>query len=262
MTKLRVIPNLLKRGPSLVKGPLFSKRRVVGPILPLLRVYQSRNIDELALQDVSSLSSSSHSNRFDWVKSVSSFLTMPLSVGGGIRSASEAHQLIKAGADKVIINSLFFKDLSVLAQISNVHGSQSVVLSIDVYTQDGSFYIYDSWKNDKTGLLLSDILDDLSSPYIGEILLTSVSHEGLMSGFDLALFKYVAPQINVPLVFSGGGGNPQHFLDLVEVSNSLTIELSGIAASSCFLFTKYTPLDVSAFLQLHGHNTRVPALPS
>ena len=103
LPRIRIVPTILKQGPVAVKGISFSKERVVGPLLPIVRVYQSRNVDELVILDVAKVSDNNLS-RFQWLKSVASFSTMPLAVGGGIRNFYQASNLIEMGADIEIQN--------------------------------------------------------------------------------------------------------------------------------------------------------------
>ena len=105
MLKIRIIPIILKKSAVVVKGKKFSKSRVVGPLLPILRVYQSRDIDELVIIDVSPINKINSSKRYDWLSQVTSFTTMPLSVGGGIQTVEQASKIIELGADKVILNN-------------------------------------------------------------------------------------------------------------------------------------------------------------
>lgn len=259
MPRLRIVPALLKRGPSLVKGPSFSKSRVIGPALPSIRVYQSRNIDELIVVDVSSSGEDSESvERFSWIKDVNKFLTMPLSVGGGIRSIEQIQYLIQNGADRVVLNSALRNDPSLVKHAVAMHGSQSVVGSIDVLFADDKWLVYDSWLQKPLEICLPSLITDVQNLGVGEILVTSQRCEGQMKGFDLELLKFCADLIHVPFIFSGGAGSLADFHDLMNYANNINLNISAIAASSCFHFTHVTPVDVAKSLKNSGFNTRVP----
>ena len=119
MLKLRIIPTILKNSAVVVKGKNFSKSRVIGPLLPLLKVYQSRDVDELIIIDVSP-KKSNNEERFEWLSNVTSFTTMPLSVGGGIKTLSQASRIIELGADKVILNSVIQENPSLITSIASM----------------------------------------------------------------------------------------------------------------------------------------------
>lgn len=252
------MPLLLKRGPSLVKGKSFSKERVIGPALPSVRVYQARNVDELIILDVSTPSEDFEGvERFSWIKEVNRFLTMPLSVGGGIRMASQVQYLIQNGADRVVFNSALRNDQSLVEVAVATYGSQSVVASIDVALFEGSWRVYDSWLQRPLNLLLESFIVDVQNLGVGEILLTSYRCEGHMRGFDLDLLDSIVDLIDVPLSFCGGAGCLADFCSLMKSADSIGVEISAMAASSCFHFTHITPAEVSMCLREAGFDTRV-----
>lgn len=258
MPRLRIVPVLLKRGPSLVKGPSFSKSRVIGPALPSIRIYQSRNIDELVVVDVSATGAVPDGvNRFAWIQNVNRYLTMPLSVGGGIRSIDQIQYLIQNGADRVILNSSLRNDHSLVRHAVAMHGSQSVVGSLDVSYVDNKWCIYDSWQRKFLDICLSSLVAEVQDLGVGEILLTSHRCEGQMKGFDLDLLNYAVGLVKVPLIFAGGAGCLSDFCDLMKFANENEIEISAIAASSCFHFTHITPSDVAKCLVDSGFDARI-----
>ena len=251
------MPVLLKRGPSLVKGPSFSKSRVIGPALPSIRIYQSRNIDELIVVDVSNSGAvSAGVERFAWIKDVNNFLTMPLSVGGGIRSIDQIQYLIQNGADRVVLNWALRNDHSLVRHAVAMHGSQSVVGSIDVSFIDNKWCIYDSWQHKFLDICLASLIAEVQDLGVGEIFLTSHRCEGHMKGFDLELLKDAVGLVNVPLIFSGGAGSLADFCELMRFANDIEIKISAIAAASCFHFTQITPSDVAKCLINLGFDAR------
>lgn len=257
MPRLRIVPVLLKRGPSLVKGPSFSKSRVIGPVLPAIRIYQSRNVDELIVVDVSNSGGASAGvERFSWIKDVNDYLTMPLTVGGGIRSIDQIQYLIQNGADRVVLNWALRNDHSLVRQAVAMHGSQSVVGSIDVSFIDNKWRIYDSWQNKSLDISLDFLISEVQELGVGEILLTSHQCEGHMKGFDLELLKDAVDLVDVPLIFSGGAGSLVDFCELMKVANGMENKISAIAAASCFHFTQITPSNVAKCLIDLGFDAR------
>tara|TARA_B100000242_G_C43007114_1_gene468102 strand:- start:176 stop:988 length:813 start_codon:yes stop_codon:yes gene_type:complete len=249
MLKLRIIPTILKNSAVVVKGKNFSKSRVIGPLLPLLKVYQSRDVDELIIIDVSP-KKSNNEERFEWLSNVTSFTTMPLSVGGGIKTLSQASRIIELGADKVILNSVIQENPSLITSIAEKHGSQSIIASIDVIRFENKFLLYDSWSSKHTS---EDILETIkiAQEYgAGEIFLTSVSREGCRMGFDFNLLNYVKDKINIPLIYHGGASNKEDFLSIIDFANKKNIRLDALAAGSCFQFSSLTPAEVAEFLHL------------
>ena len=241
-----------------MKGPFFSKSRVIGPALPSIRIYQSRNVDELVVVDVSSVGPVCTSvERFAWIKDVNKFLTMPLSVGGGIRSINQIQYLIQNGADRVILNWSLRNDPSLVKCAVSMHGSQSVVGSIDVSYIDNKWCVYDAWSQKCLDISLGSLLNEVQDLGVGEILLTSYRCEGNMAGFDLDLLKYASDLVKVPLIFSGGAGCLSDFCDLMKFAQDINLEIAAVAASSCFHFTQITPNDVAKSLVDSGFDARL-----
>ena len=255
MLKIRIIPIILKKSAVVVKGKKFSKSRVVGPLLPILRVYQSRDIDELVIIDVSPINKINSSKRYDWLSQVTSFTTMPLSVGGGIQTVEQASKIIELGADKVILNNAIINKKSLIKDIANKHGSQSIISSIDAVKVGNSFVAYDSWNNKITGVDVIDLIKTSEKYGSGEILITSFDKEGCQMGFDEDLVDYFGSHVNLPLIINGGAGNKEDFLSIINYANSKKINVEGLAAGSCFHFTSLTPYQVSGYL--YGANIPV-----
>ena len=251
MLKIRLIPSILKRGPTAVKGENFSKSRIVGPILPMIRVFQTRDVDELIIIDVNNIDSVNQKQRFNWFKQVSSFSTMPLSIGGGIRTFDQATNLIKDGADKVILNTAIRNNIVLAKEIIDNHGSQSLIASIDVKNVDNNYFVFDSINNKLTNITLERILEDIQNIGFGEIYLTSVDKEGSRSGYDLNLYKYARKYISIPLIANGGAGKLNHF---TELANENIVE--AFAAGACFHFSSITPREITENLRQNNFNVR------
>tara|TARA_A100001035_G_scaffold278544_1_gene277642 strand:+ start:915 stop:1667 length:753 start_codon:yes stop_codon:yes gene_type:complete len=244
---------ILKKGPMAVKGISFSKSRTIGPIIPLIKVFQTRDIDELAIIDVTNISIYEDENlkRFDWVKQISSFSTMPLSIGGGVRNLNQASHLIKLGADKVILNTSIWKKQSLIKEIIDKHGAQSVLASIDVKKTEKGYFIYNHHKNDLTDIPLHETLLFAESIGVGEVILTSVNNEGKRNGYDIELYKYARKFITMPLIANGGAGHQKDFLELAKENI-----VEAFAAGACYHFSSLTPREVAEFLRQEKFNMR------
>lgn len=252
LPKFRIIPTILKKGPSVVKGKNFSKSRVFSPLLPVLKVFQSRDVDELSIIDVSPCTETTSVNRFEWLRSVSNIITMPLSVGGGIRHIDQISQIISMGADKVILNSACRNNPKLLEDCAHYFGSQSLIASIDIKTVRGKHCVYDSWEQSIVDIDLLELIESVQLLGAGELLITSVNNEGLMQGLDVPILHYIAGKIHIPLIFQGGASSLSHFDDIINYRSSV----NAIAAGACFHFTPITPLEISSYLASKGFSTR------
>ena len=248
MLKIRIIPTILKKSAVVVKGKNFSKSRVIGPLLPILRVYQSRDVDELIIIDVSNKIEKNSNARFDWLKDVTSFTTMPLSVGGGIENIDQATRIIELGSDKVIINTALRNNPSLINKIASKHGSQSIIASIDSIRIDNKFFAFDSWQNKSTNIPITDLIKTAQDQGSGEIMLTSYEQEGTQKGFDYKLLEFIGNKIDLPLILHGGASTRKDFLEIMNHSKLRNISLDALAAGSCFHFTSITPSEAAEHL--------------
>lgn len=214
MSNVRIIARLDIKGPNLIKGIHLEGLRVVGsPSEHALRYYL-QGIDELIYMDcVASLYGRNHLGSI--VSDAAKDIFVPMTVGGGIRSVEDATQILRAGADKVAINTAAVSSPQLITEIARRFGSQCMVLSVEakqvgherweVYTDNG---------RERTGLDVVDWVKRGVALGAGEVLLTSVDREGTRKGFDISLVRAVAGEVSVPVIASGGMGKPE---DLVEV---------------------------------------------
>lgn len=214
MRNIRIIARLDIKGPNLIKGIHLEGLRVVGsPGEHALRYYL-QGIDELIYMDcVASLYGRNHLGSI--VSSAAKDIFVPMTVGGGIRSVDDATQILRAGADKVAVNTAAVSNPQLITEVARRFGSQCMVLSVEakqvgherweVYTDNG---------RERTGLDVIEWVKRGVALGAGEILLTSVDREGTRKGFDTALVRAVAVEVSVPVIASGGMGKPE---DLVEV---------------------------------------------
>ncbi|MCA3135712.1 MAG: imidazole glycerol phosphate synthase subunit HisF [Betaproteobacteria bacterium] len=214
MRNIRIIGRLDIKGPNLIKGVHLEGLRVIGSPAEHARRYYEQGVDELIYMDcVASLYGRNHLG--DIVRSAAENIFVPMTVGGGIRSIDDATQILRAGADKVAVNTAAVAGPELITHIARRFGSQCMVLSIEakqigpqrweVYTDNG---------RERTGLDVVDWVKRGVAMGAGEILLTSVDREGTRKGFDIDLVRAVSAEVAVPVIASGGMGSAE---DLVEV---------------------------------------------
>ncbi|MEO8313279.1 MAG: imidazole glycerol phosphate synthase cyclase subunit [Pseudomonadota bacterium] len=256
MLKVRVIPTLLWKGFGLVKGVGFNSWRRVGSVLPALKVYNTRDVDELILVDITA-SLEQRAPDHDAVADFSDECFVPLTIGGGINNLQQIVNLLRAGADKICVNSATFDDPQLVDQAASRFGAQCVVVSIDVRRQeDDSRSVFTQSGTRDTGKDPCSWAREMADRGAGEILLTSIDRDGTMSGYDLALVERVTSCVDIPVIASGGAGNYQHMVDVIKQGGA-----SAVAAASMFHFTEQTPAGAKKALQTAGIPVRQAFIP-
>jgi cyclase len=252
MLKVRVIPTLLWKQFGLVKGVAFDSWRRVGPVLPAIKVYNQREVDELVLMDIVAHLSPEDPD-FESIAEFGKDCFVPLTVGGGVTRINQVQRLLRAGADKVAVNSEAYKRPNFINEIANRHGSQCVVGSVDVRFQDGAWLCFSHAGQQATGRDVVSWVRELEDRGAGEILITSIDRDGTMKGYDLNLIEVVVNAVKIPVVASGGAGNYQHMVQAVIKAGA-----SAVAAASIFHFTEQTPAGAKAALAAAGVQVRQP----
>ena len=250
MLKCRVIPVLTFNGFALVKTKEYgSNARMVGNAVQAAKVYNSRNVDELVFLDIYA-SDKNRKMNLQMARLIINECFMPVALGGGIKSLNDIKDLLSIGADKVVLKSKIIEDPDFINEASAVYGNQCITLALDaIRKEDNQYYLYNR-KNKE--ILLFEFLENIKKYNFGEIILTSVNNDGMMNGFDIELVKLVEKIINVPIVVSGGAGEPQHFKELFSQTN-----IEAVAAASIFHFTRYTPRDLKLAIQSVGKPVRL-----
>ena len=247
MLKKRVIPTLLWKDVGLVKGVGFSSWRRIGAVLPAVKVYNAREVDELILLDISATCSEREPN-FSAVSEIAGFCFVPLTVGGGIRALDHIKQLLRSGADKVSINSYAYENPEFIKAASIRFGSQCIVVSIDVKRNDeGEYMCYAHAGNKETGIPVLTWAKKMETMGAGELLLTSIERDGTMKGYDIELVASIAREVGIPVIASGGAGAEENFYHVLEEAGA-----SAVAAASVFHFTEQTPKLVKKYLHEAG----------
>lgn len=247
MLKVRVIPTLLWKQFGLVKGVGFNSWRRVGPILPAIKVYNQREVDELILVDIMGHEPDDDPD-FESIGELGGDCFVPLTVGGGITRVNQVQRLLRAGADKICVNTAAFSTPRLIDEIAKRHGVQCVVASIDVRKLErGSWTCFSNAGQTNTGRDVVMWAKELESRGAGEILLTSIERDGTMQGYDLQLIAAVTQVVSIPVIAAGGAGNYQHMIDAVLQSGA-----SAVAAASIFHFTDQTPAEAKNAMEAAG----------
>ena len=247
MLKVRVIPTLLWKQFGLVKGIGFDSWRRVGPVLPAIKVYNQREVDELILVDILAHGSDDELD-FESIDEFGQDCFVPLTVGGGITRIEQVQHLLRAGADKVSVNTAAYAHPELVTDIAKRHGTQCVVASIDVRVDPaGGWKCFSHAGAQATGRDAVAWARELADRGAGEILITSIERDGTMQGYDLALIRAVVAAVDIPVIASGGAGNYQHMVEAVTQAGA-----SAVAAASIFHYTEQTPAGAKSALAAAG----------
>lgn len=253
MKTVRVIPCLDVDAGRVVKGVNFVGLKDAGDPVELAGQYDQQGADEIIFLDITA-SSDNRNTIVELARRAAEQVYIPFTIGGGIRSVSDARQLLRAGADKISLNSAAVKSPSLITQISEEFGSQCTVVAIDAKTNgDGTWNVFVKGGREDTGLDALEWAKNVVDYGAGEILLTSMDGDGTRSGYDIALTKAVAQAVEVPVIASGGVGSLQHL-----VEGATEGEASAVLAASIFHFGDYTISDAKLALIKAGVNVRPP----
>ena len=226
---IRLIPRLDIKGPDLVKGIHLEGLRVLGRPGAFARYYADTGADELIYQDVVA-SLFGRNSLLDLVSRTAAEIFIPLTVGGGIRTLDDIKEALRAGADKVAINTAVVNDPDLVVNASRRFGSSTIVVAIEVIQQpDGAFHVYTDSGREATGLDAIEWAERVAEMGAGELLVTSVDRDGTGKGFDLVLTRQIADAVSIPVIASGGAGNPQHFVDVVFEGHADAVSVASVA---------------------------------
>ncbi|MFC3932434.1 imidazole glycerol phosphate synthase subunit HisF [Streptococcus dentapri] len=229
MLKKRIIPCLDVKDGRVVKGVNFVNLTDIGDPVDAAKAYYEAGCDELVFLDITA----THEERdttVDMVRRVADQVFIPFTVGGGIRSSQDMNKMLKAGADKVAVNSSALANPQLIYDCAERFGSQCVVLAVDAKKEDdGSWHVYVAGGRKDTGRDLIDWVKEAVALGAGEILLTSMDKDGTKSGFDLDMLNAVAEVVNVPIIASGGAGNIEHMVEVFKKTPT-----TGALAASIF----------------------------
>lgn len=212
----RIIPCLDIKDGRTVKGTNFVDLRDAGDPVELGALYARQGADELVFLDITA-TVEKRKTLIELVKNIARHVNIPFTVGGGISSVADVNALLENGADKISINTAAFNDPQLITDLAREFGSQCVVLAIDTkQEEDGEWYVYLHGGRMKTGSLCFEWAKQAVEYGAGEILLTSMNHDGTKQGFALDITKQLSANLAVPVIASGGGGTMQHFKDVFD----------------------------------------------
>ena len=249
--RVRVITCLDVSNGRVVKGVNFVDLRDAGDPVEQAQAYDAAGADELCFLDIGA----SHEGRgtiIDVVRRTAEVCFMPLTVGGGVRSAEDVRALLLAGADKVAVNSAAVARPEVVADIAALFGSQCVVASVDARRMGNRWEIFTHGGRKPTGIDALEHAVKLAELGAGELLVTSMDRDGTRDGYDLALTRAIADAVHIPVVASGGVGNLEHLVAGVREGHA-----SAVLAASIFHFGQYSISDAHAALRSAGLPARV-----
>lgn len=228
MLRTRVIPCLQLIDESLVKTIKFDKYGYIGDPINTVRIFNELEVDELCFLDIRATKENRTPN-FKILAEIANECFMPLSYGGGVKDADTAKRILSIGFEKIILNTAAYDNNSLVTEIANHSGNQSVIGSIDV--KKNIFGKYQVYTNDGTKKRELDPLtwakrfEDLGA---GELLLTSMDRDGTWNGFDIELLKLITESVNIPVIANGGAGSLQHISDAVKISKVSAVALGSM----------------------------------
>lgn len=249
MKKIRIIPRLDVKGPNVVKGIHMEGLRKMGSPVEFAKKYFEQGADELIYMDIVA-SLYQRTIDFDLVRSVANELFIPLTVGGGIRSLQDINDTLKAGADKVLINTYATKHPEFLKEAVHQFGSQCIVLCIEAKRNtdlSSGWEVYTDGGREHSGRDVVEWVEEGLSYEVGEILLTSVDFDGTRKGYDLELIKRISPICSVPLVVYGGARDSDSMRDAIVEGN-----VDGVSCASILHYNERTIAELKE--SLRGYN--------
>lgn len=250
MITKRIIPCLDIKDGRTVKGTNFVNLRDAGDPVELGAMYAREGADELVFLDITA-TNEKRKTLSELVNRIAHQINIPFTVGGGISSIDDVYTLLQNGADKISVNTSAFRNPELISSLSAEFGSQCVVLAIDTKKEeDGEWYVYLNGGREKTVLKCIDWALQGVDRGAGEILLTSMNHDGTKEGFSLDITSLLSNRLPVPVIASGGAGTAQHFVDVFQKASA-----DAALAASIFHFRELGLKDLKNYL--HAHNIPV-----
>ena len=248
MLTKRIIPCLDIKNGRTVKGVNFENLRDAGNPVELAKQYAQLGADELVFLDISA-TQENRQTMIDLVLKVAEHINIPFTVGGRINSVEDVDRLLKAGADKISINSSAVKNPQLINELAEKFGSQCVVVAIDAKQIDGEWIVHLAGGTIPTTLNLFSWAKEAEQRCAGEILFTSMNHDGTKNGFANEALSQLSSELNIPIIASGGAGNMAHFVDVFKIGKA-----DAALAASVFHFGEMSILDLKNELK----NNQIP----
>jgi cyclase len=249
MLARRIIPCLDVAGGRVVKGVHFQSLRDAGDPVEQAARYDADGADELVFLDISA-SPEARRTTLEMVSRVAESIFIPFTVGGGIRSVADAGAALRAGADKVTVNTAAVRDPSLVSRLAESFGSQCIVAAVDVKRVEGRLTVMVNGGRETTELEAVEWSRRLEALGAGEILLTSMDRDGTGAGYDLPLIQAVSQTVSIPVIASGGAGNLAHLAEALEAG------AHGVLAATIFHFQDSSLPRARAYLRERGYPVR------
>lgn len=246
----RVIPVLLMQNNMLVKGKQYKPSRVVGDIHQAAEIYQLRGVDEMVVIDVGA-TMYNKPPPVETVRELTEKCFMPITAGGGVQTLTDVRHLLANGADKVLIGTAAYKNDDLVRKAANSFGRQAVVVAVDAIYEGSNWFA--TIKCGTEILCYSPVAyaQELEYEGAGELIVSAVTHDGMLDGYALDLIRSVANAVNIPVIANCGAGCYDHMHD------ALTAGASAVAASAMFQWTDCTPHGAAEYLKSKGWETRI-----
>lgn len=252
MLTKRIIPCLDVHNGRVVKGVNFVNLRDAGDPVEIAREYDKQGADELVFLDITA-SSDARNTVVDMVKKVASTVFIPFTVGGGIRTVEDCKEILRAGADKVSINSAAVLRPELIKEASEKFGSQCITVAVDVKKrEDGEYTVYLNGGRKDTGISALKWIKQAESLGAGEILLTSMDADGTKAGYDNEITRLISESVNIPVIASGGAGCMEHFYDAFSIGKA-----DAVLAASLFHYKELTIKELKEYLNNKGIEMRI-----
>jgi imidazole glycerol-phosphate synthase subunit HisF len=246
----RIIPCLDVKNNLVVKGINFQNLEILGDPVKIAKKYYDEGADEIVFLDISA-TDDKRKTMIDWIKMIAKEIFIPFTVGGGISDIDQINNLLRAGADKVAINTAAILDPDFIQKASDRFGAQTIVVAIDVKRSGQSWKVYSHAGSIDTGIDIFDWVNQLQELGAGEILLTSIDRDGTYLGYDIDLLTKVSKMLSIPVIASGGGGDLRSFAEV------LATEVSAVLAASIFHYEETSFIDLKKYLSSQNINVRL-----
>lgn len=251
MIKTRLIACIVTKKDLVVQSFGFNRYLPIGNVKTAIEFFVNWDVDEIVIIDIDA-SRQGRAPNVDLVTWAAKECFVPLAVGGGIKSLEHIQNLLKAGADKVCINSVVRDNLPFVTLASNSFGNQCITVSVDVAKINGSFGVYDYLEGKNTYLDLTNHLKDIERSGAGEILLNSVNRDGSREGFDIELLQLVSSAVNIPVIALGGVGRLEHLADGISKGGC-----QAVAAANIFQHMEHSTIAAKAQMLSNGLSVRL-----
>jgi cyclase len=253
MLSPRVIPCLDIRNERVVKGTRFKEIRDVGDPVELAKRYATGGADELVLLDITA-SQERREPFFKLVERITEAVSIPVTVGGGVRTVEDMRQYLRSGGDKISLNSVLHRDVALIERAAHAFGSQAVVAALDARRVGSSWHWTIKGGSEDTGLDAIEMAKDWVRRGAGELLVTSMDRDGTRDGYDLELLRRLRDSVSVPIIASGGAGHVGHCYEALAVCGA-----DAVLVASLFHFEEITITEFKRQLHQRGVHVRLGA---